>query len=230
MCRAELKRPREKARWPRAHEAQTAGQEVGRLEGGPTREQRPPSSIAAWVMGSRWCLPGPFPVQNPTSSLRLSVPALAPFHPPWSCLCAPEKLEYLGLVGSCVPETLAQGPAGLGKVAWSPPSKRLCPLGGAPAGHRGHARAAALHQLGGLQHPLCEPEAGLRGLSDEPEWLPELLDCADGYVRPSWLRTAPCTAGPRAPGRHLGALSLQAGSPGLTPPGNPCRGGQFPSP
>ena len=47
----------------------------------------------------------------------------------------------------------------------------LCPLGGAPEGHRGRARAAALHQLGGLRDLLCEPGTGPGGLPHEPEWL-----------------------------------------------------------
>lgn len=64
-------------------------------------------------------------------------------------------------------------------------------LGGTPAGHGGRARAAALHQLGGLRHLLCEPGAGPGRLPYEPERLPELLGCADGYVMPSCLPTAP---------------------------------------
>lgn len=64
-------------------------------------------------------------------------------------------------------------------------------LGGTPAGHCGRARAAALHQLGGLRHLLCEPGAGPGRLPDEPERLPELLGCADGYVMPSCVPTAP---------------------------------------
>lgn len=51
-----------------------------------------------------------------------------------------------------------------------------------------------------------------------------------GMSGPPGCALLPCTTGPRAPGWHLGALSLQAGSPGLAPPGNPCRGGQFPNP
>lgn len=54
------------------------------------------------------------------------------------------------------------------------------PVGGAPAGHRGCARAAALHQLGGFWDLLCEPGASPGDLPDEPEWLPELLGRADG--------------------------------------------------
>lgn len=42
------------------------------------------------------------------------------------------------------------------------------------------------------------------------------------------LMGAPCAAGPGAPGRGLCTLFLQPGSPGLVPPGNPCRGGQVP--
>ncbi|GAB5576958.1 deleted in lung and esophageal cancer protein 1-like [Prionailurus iriomotensis] len=48
--------------------------------------------------------------------------------------------------------------------------------GGAPEGHRGRARAAALHQLGGLRDLLCEPGTGPGGLPHEPEW----LGCAYG--------------------------------------------------
>lgn len=87
------------------------------------------------------------------------------------------------------------------------------PIGGAPAGHCGGARATALHQLGGFRDLLCEPGASQGDLPDEPEWLPELLDCADGYAMLSFLPIAPLGSWARTPGRRL------------TPPGVFCREG-----
>ena len=73
-----------------------------------------------------------------------------------------------------------QGPVSLLLPTWP----ALSP-GGAPAGRGGCARAAALHQLGGLRHLLREPGPGPGGLPHEPEWLPKLLGRADRCVRPS---------------------------------------------
>lgn len=54
--------------------------------------------------------------------------------------------------------------------------------GGAPAGCRGCACTAAVHQLGRLRNLLREPVTHPGGLPHEPQQLPELLDSDNGYV------------------------------------------------
>ena len=110
--------------------------------------------------------------------------ALAPFHLLWCCLCIPQKLQYLGSAGPLCPWLRAQW-----EWVRSPSPHQVKgsvpPQGGAPAGRCGRARAAALHQLGGLRDLLREPGPRPGGLPDEPERLPELLDRVDRCAMPS---------------------------------------------
>ena len=140
---------------PRGAEGWIRG--TGRQGGDLARGRKP----QRWIRGegSSRCLPGPFAAGTPSLQRRRS----------------------LWLLRSCCPEG-GQGPGS--RVLAAPTWPALSP-GGAPAGRGGCARAAALHQLGGLWHLLREPGPGPGSLPHEPEWLPKLLGRADRCVRPS---------------------------------------------
>lgn len=197
--------PKENRAGPRSPRgSRKAGQDLA-------REQKPQSLIRARAAGG---------ADGAFLALCLSPPAALGFrwqrwpHPPLCAACVLlRSVSTWDQQGSCVPEVLAQSPPGMAKPPGPHQVNGSVPIGGAPAGHCGSARAAALHQLGGLWDLLCEPGASPGDLPDEHEWLPELLGRADGYAMPSFLPTAPPPSWARPPGRWL------------TPPGVFCREG-----
>lgn len=170
---------------PEEHRAGPWGPCGSREEGCLTMEQKPELDQDKSGRGRRWHLPG---TSTCTESHQqpLALDGGAGLLPPTMVLlvCSSE-VSLLGVSRAHVslrPWLRAQQ-----KWARSPGPQQVkgsVPTGGAPAGHCGCARAATLHQLGGLRDLLCERGTGPGGVPDEPERLPELLDRADGYVVP----------------------------------------------